>query len=305
MSRSKTTAVASLLLVAALALLSRVLGLAREIVRRPEHRDEILGTVVGLRLAFTVMAIGLIQLLLLVIGASGTAHLAALIASGSAPCVIIHNQHVDESNPREVAAHRFSTALQASKVAREPLSRFLERWLRATSEQEIALLGDTPQAWIYGGQEPLLYRAFVSDSAFDSRLDEVLPALEELGIGFVPFSPLGAGFLTGKIDTTTTFHSTDFRNISPRFEPEARQANQPVVDCLCQIAEQKQATPAQIALAWLLGKPGITAPVVVVSKLAQLDELVAATQITLEPQDVAYLEALYRPVENLLSIGHS
>lgn len=106
--------------------------------------------------------------------------LAALIASGSAPCVIIHNQHVDQSNPREVAAHRFSTALQAAKVAREPLSRFLERWLTATSEQEIALLGTRPRTWTGGGEQPELYHAFVSDSVFESRLDEVLPALESL-----------------------------------------------------------------------------------------------------------------------------
>ena len=106
--------------------------------------------------------------------------LAALIASGSAPCVILHNQHVDESNPRAVAAHRFSTALQASKVAREPLPHFLERWLTATSEQEIALLGTMWRAWTGGGDEPELYRAFVSDSAFESHLDEVLPALESL-----------------------------------------------------------------------------------------------------------------------------
>src|SRR5947207_10167876 len=87
---------------------------------------------------------------------------------------------------------------------------------------------------------------------------EVLPTLEELGIGFVPFSPLGKGFLTGKIDEKTTFDSSDFRNIVPRFSPEARKANQAVVDLLGRIAEQKEATPAQIALAWLLAqKPWI------------------------------------------------
>ena len=87
---------------------------------------------------------------------------------------------------------------------------------------------------------------------------EVLPTLEELGIGFVPFSPLGKGFLTGKIDENTKFDSTDFRNIVPRFTPEARKANQALVDLLGQIAERKKATPAQIALAWLLAqKPWI------------------------------------------------
>ena len=87
---------------------------------------------------------------------------------------------------------------------------------------------------------------------------EVLPTLEELGIGFVPFSPLGRGFLTGKIDENTTFDSSDFRNIVPRFTPEARKANQALVDLLSKIAERKKATPAQIALAWLLAqKPWI------------------------------------------------
>src|SRR5262249_31533274 len=87
---------------------------------------------------------------------------------------------------------------------------------------------------------------------------EVLPALEELGIGFVPFSPLGKGFLTGKIDANTQFDSSDFRNIVPRFTPEARNANQAIVDLIAKVAQQKQATPAQIALAWLLAqKPWI------------------------------------------------
>jgi len=104
----------------------------------------------------------------------------AALASSSAPCVILHDQHVDQSDPRAVAAHRFNSALQTSKSAREPLPRFLERWLAATPEQEVALLGTMPQAWTGGGEQPQLYRAFVSDSVFESRLDEVLPALETL-----------------------------------------------------------------------------------------------------------------------------
>src|ERR1700682_2103607 len=101
---------------------------------------------------------------------------------------------------------------------------------------------------------------------------EVLPALEELGIGFVPFSPLGRGFLTGKIDENTTFDSSDFRNIVPRFTPEARKANQAVVDLLRQIAERKKATPAQIALAWLLAQKPWIVPIPGTTKLARLEE---------------------------------
>ncbi len=103
-----------------------------------------------------------------------------------------------------------------------------------------------------------------------------LPTLEELGIGFVPFSPLGKGFLTGKIDETTTFDSTDFRNIVPRFTPEARKANQAVVDLLRQIGERKGATPAQIALAWLLAQKPWIVPIPGTTKLIALDENIGA-----------------------------
>ena len=106
--------------------------------------------------------------------------LTALVTSLVAHGVNLHAQDFDESNPRAVASHRFSNSLQASKSAREPLPHFLERWLTSTPEQEIALVGSTPRAWIGGGEQPDLYRAFVSDSSFESRLDEVLPALEML-----------------------------------------------------------------------------------------------------------------------------
>src|SRR5580698_5014131 len=101
---------------------------------------------------------------------------------------------------------------------------------------------------------------------------EILPTLEELGIGFVPFSPLGKGFLTGKIDEHTTFDSSDFRNIVPRFSPEARKANQSLVDLLGKIAEQKNATPAQIALAWLLAQKPWIVPIPGTTKLHRLEE---------------------------------
>jgi aryl-alcohol dehydrogenase-like predicted oxidoreductase len=119
---------------------------------------------------------------------------------------------------------------------------------------------------------------------------EVLPTCEELGIGFVPFSPLGAGFLTGKIDTNTTFHSTDFRNISPRFMPEARKANLALVDLLNQVAAQKKATPAQIALAWLLAQKPWIIPIPGTTKLHRLDENIGAVNVELTPDDLHELE---------------
>ena len=119
---------------------------------------------------------------------------------------------------------------------------------------------------------------------------QVLPACEELGIGFVPFSPLGAGFLTGKIDTNTTFDSTDFRNISPRFTPEARKANQALVDLLGKVAEQMQATPAQIALAWLLAQKPWIVPIPGTRKLNRLEENLRAADVVLTPEDLREIE---------------
>jgi aryl-alcohol dehydrogenase-like predicted oxidoreductase len=107
---------------------------------------------------------------------------------------------------------------------------------------------------------------------------EVLPTCEELGIGFVPFSPLGKGFLTGKIDAATSFAKGDFRNIVPRFSPEARNANQGFVDLLGSIAASKQATPAQIALAWLLARKPWMVPIPGTTKLQRLKENVAAAE---------------------------
>ena len=120
--------------------------------------------------------------------------------------------------------------------------------------------------------------------------DEVLPALEELGIGFVPFSPLGKGFLTGKIDANTTFDSTDFRNIVPRFTPEARKANQALVDLLSRVAEQKRATPAQIALAWLLAQKPWIVPIPGTTKLHRLEENLGAAEIELTPDDLREID---------------
>jgi aryl-alcohol dehydrogenase-like predicted oxidoreductase len=121
--------------------------------------------------------------------------------------------------------------------------------------------------------------------------EEVLPTLEELGIGFVPFSPLGKGFLTGKIDENTTFDSTDFRNIVPRFTPEARKANQALVELLSRVAEQKQATPAQIALAWLLAQKPWIVPIPGTTKRHRLEENIGAAEIELTPDDLREIES--------------
>ena len=121
--------------------------------------------------------------------------------------------------------------------------------------------------------------------------DETFPVLEELGIGFVPFSPLGRGFLTGKIDENTTFDSSDFRNIVPRFTPEARKANQTVVDLLQRIAEQKNATPAQIALAWLLAQKPWIVPIPGTTKLHRLEENIGAVSVALTADDLREIDA--------------
>ena len=115
---------------------------------------------------------------------------------------------------------------------------------------------------------------------------EVLPTLEELGIGFVPYSPLGKGFLTGKINEETTFANTDLRSRIPRFAPEARKANQALVDLLAAIAERKKATPAQIALAWLLAKKPWIVPIPGTTKPARLEENIGAAAIALTPDDL-------------------
>ena len=119
---------------------------------------------------------------------------------------------------------------------------------------------------------------------------EVLPTLEELGIGFVPYSPLGRGFLTGKIDENTRFDSSDFRSSLPRFTPEARKANQAVVDLLGKIAERKQATPAQIALAWLLAQKPWIVPIPGTTKLKRLEENIGAASIELTSDDLREID---------------
>jgi len=119
---------------------------------------------------------------------------------------------------------------------------------------------------------------------------EVIPTLEELGIGLVPFSPLGKGFLTGKISEDTQFHKTDFRNIVPRFSQENRKANQAVVDLITGFAKQKKATPAQIALAWLLAQKPWIVPIPGTTKVHRLEENIGAVDVELTPQDLRQLD---------------
>jgi aryl-alcohol dehydrogenase-like predicted oxidoreductase len=126
---------------------------------------------------------------------------------------------------------------------------------------------------------------------------EILPTLEELGIGFVPFSPLGAGFLTGKIDENTKFDPTDFRNLVPRFSPEARKANMVLVDLVKAVAERKGATPAQVALAWLLAQKPWIVPIPGTTKLHRLEENLGTVNIQLSAEDVRDIDTAVSKIE--------
>ena len=130
---------------------------------------------------------------------------------------------------------------------------------------------------------------------------EILPLLEELGIGFVPFSPLGKGFLTGKIDESTTFDSTDFRNTVPRFSAENRRANQVLVDLVTSIAARKRATPAQVALAWLLAQKPWIVPIPGTTKLHRLEENLGGAELQLTAEDLREIE---RAVAGIAVQGH-
>jgi aryl-alcohol dehydrogenase-like predicted oxidoreductase len=126
--------------------------------------------------------------------------------------------------------------------------------------------------------------------------NDVLPVLEELGIGFVPFSPLGKGFLTGKVDETTTFDASDFRNSIPRFAPEARKANQPIVAMLAAIAERKGATPAQVAIAWILAQKPWIAPIPGTRKVERLDENIGSVSLVLSEEDLRWIDQAARGI---------
>ncbi len=187
---------------------------------------------------------------------------------------LFYQHRVDPDVPIEDVAGAVKELIQAGKVKHFGLSEAgVQTIRRAHAVQPVTALQSEYSLWTRDPEA------------------EVLPTLAELGIGFVPFSPLGAGFLTGKIDTTTTFHSTDFRNISPRFTPEAREANQALVDLLSEVAEEKKATPAQIALAWLLAQEPWIVPIPGTTKLHRLIENIGAVAVELTADDLRQIDS--------------
>ena len=186
----------------------------------------------------------------------------------------LYYQHrVDPDVPIEDVAGAVKELIQQGKVKHFGLSEAGVRTIRrAHKVQPVAALQSEYSLW------------------FRDPEKEVIPTLEELGIGFVPFSPLGKGFLTGKISEDTQFDKNDFRNIVPRFTPENRKANQAFVDLLGKIAERKTATPAQIALAWLLAQKPWIVPIPGTTKLARLEENIAAVNVQLTPDDLREID---------------
>jgi aryl-alcohol dehydrogenase-like predicted oxidoreductase len=187
---------------------------------------------------------------------------------------LLYQHRVDPNVPIEDVAGTVRGLIEQGKVKHFGLSEAgAETIRRAHAVQPLAAVQSEYSLWTR-----------------DPEQNGVLAACDELGIGFVPFSPLGAGFLTGKIGATTEFHSTDFRNLSPRFAPGARAANLALVDLLRRIAERKQATPAQIALAWLLAQKPWIVPIPGTRRLERLDENLGAAAIELTPDDLRGIE---------------
>ena len=187
---------------------------------------------------------------------------------------LFYQHRVDPNVPIEDVAGAVKDLLQEGKVKHFGLSEAgVQTIRRAHAVQTVTALQSEYSLW---------WRAPEAD---------VLPALEELGIGFVPFSPLGKGFLTGQINENTTFDSSDFRNIVPRFTPEARKANQALVDLLRTIGERKKATPAQLALAWLLAQKPWIVPIPGTTKLGRLEENIGAVSVELTPDDLRDIES--------------
>ena len=186
---------------------------------------------------------------------------------------LFYQHRVDTSVPIEDVAGAVKELIQQGKVKHFGLSEAGVKTIRrAHAVQPLTALQSEYSLWWRRPEE------------------DVLPTLEELGIGFVPFSPLGKGFLTGKIDENTTFAKSDFRNIVPRFTPEARKANQALVDLLRQVAERKKATPAQIALAWLLAQKEWIVPIPGTTKPHRLEENLGAASVELTPDDLRDIE---------------
>ena len=186
---------------------------------------------------------------------------------------LFYQHRVDPEVPIEDVAGAVKDLIQAGKVRHFGLSEAAPHTIRrAHAVQPVTAVQSEYSLWY---REPE---------------KEVLPALEELGIGFVPYSPLGKGFLTGKIDENATFGKSDFRSQLPRFAPEALKANQALIDLLSSIAERKKATPAQIALAWLLAQKPWIVPIPGTTKLHCLEENIAATSVELTPEDLQEIE---------------
>ena len=186
---------------------------------------------------------------------------------------LFYQHRVDPNVPMEDVAGAVKELIAKGKVRHFGLSEAgVQSIRRAHAVQPVAALQSEYSMW---WREPEA---------------EILPTLEEFGIGFVPFSPLGKGFLTGKIDENTTFDKTDFRNIVPRFSAEARKANQSVVDLLGEIAARKKATPAQVALAWLLAQKPWIAPIPGTTKLHRLEENIGAAELSLGADDLRQIE---------------
>lgn len=182
---------------------------------------------------------------------------------------LFYQHRVDPDVPIEDVAGTVKDLIREGKVKHFGLSEAgVQTIRRAHAVQPVTALQSEYSVW---------WRAPEAD---------VMPTLEELGIGFVPFSPLGKGFLTGKIDENTIFDGSDFRNIVPRFTPQARKANQALVELLTKIAEQKKVTPAQLALAWLLAQKPWVVPIPGTTKLHRLEENIAAAAFELTPDDV-------------------
>jgi aryl-alcohol dehydrogenase-like predicted oxidoreductase len=186
---------------------------------------------------------------------------------------LFYQHRVDPDVPIEEVAGAVKDLIREGKVKHFGLSEAGAQTIRrAHAVQPVAAVQSEYSLWTRGPEK------------------EVLPALEELGIGFVPYSPLGKGFLTGKMDENTRLDSTDFRNVLPRFTPEAMRANRALVDLLGSIAERKNATPAQIALAWLLARKPWIVPIPGTTKLARLEENIGAAAIELTPDDLRDIE---------------
>jgi aryl-alcohol dehydrogenase-like predicted oxidoreductase len=187
---------------------------------------------------------------------------------------LFYQHRVDPDVPIEDVAGTVKDLIQEGKVKHFGLSEAgVQTIRRAHAVQPVTALQSEYSLWMRTPQQ------------------EVIPTLEELGIGFVPFSPLGRGFLTGKMDENTAFDSSDFRNILPRFTPEARKANQALVHLLGEIAQRKKATPAQITLAWLLAQKPWIVPIPGTTKLERLEENIGAVALELTPDDLREIES--------------